>query len=167
MREPFRLEAFLPFRLNVAATEISERLSAVYGAESGIDIPQWRILAHLAARGETTAQEVARLTYCHKSTISRAVRQLEKRNLVRRLVSARDRRAFRLELTMEGLRLFGRLQPLVLAFEAGLLAQLSEGEGRALMKGLAALEAALRTTRADRPGERPREVSERDASTGV
>ncbi len=147
MSEPFRLQAFLPFRLNAVATEVSERLSAVCGAEVRVDIPQWRILAHLAARGETTAQEIARLTCSHKSTVSRAVRELEERGLVDRLASERDRRALRLTLTAQGRRLFSRLQPLALDFEARLLAGLTEIERRALLKGLAALEDALKATR--------------------
>ncbi len=147
MSEPFRLEAFLPFRLNLVASEVSERLSQVYGAEIGVDIPQWRVLAQLAARNEATAQEIARLTFSHKSTVSRAVRELEARGLIDRLESAQDKRALRLRMTAEGRRLFARLQPLVLDFEAALMGGLKENDRRALMKGLAALEGALRPAR--------------------
>jgi DNA-binding MarR family transcriptional regulator len=147
MSEPFRLESFLPFRLNLVASEVSERLSEVYGAEVGVDIPQWRILAQLAARGEATAQEIARLTFSHKSTVSRAVRELEERGLVDRLESPRDKRALRLRLTAQGRKLFLRLQPLVLGFETRLLGGLTEIERRALLKGLSALEGALRAAR--------------------
>jgi DNA-binding MarR family transcriptional regulator len=147
MSEPFRLEAFLPFRLNLVASEVSERLSEVYGAEIGVDVPQWRILAQLAARGESTAQEIAHLTFSHKSTVSRAVRELEARGLVDRLESTVDKRALRLRMTAEGRRLFARLQPLVLGFEAALMDGLKKNERLALMKGLAALEGALRGTR--------------------
>jgi DNA-binding MarR family transcriptional regulator len=139
----FRLESFLPFRLDVAATEPSERLSSIYGDAFGLDIPQWRILANLAALGEATAQDVARITRSHKSTISRAVQHLEARGLVARLVSERDRRASRLTLTAEGCDLLRRLLPLALRFEADLLAMLTERERKALEKGLGALERAI------------------------
>lgn len=140
----FRLEKFLPFRLNLAATELSERLLSIYGDEFGLDIPQWRILANLAAVNEVTARDVARITHSHKSTISRAVQHLEERGLVQRLVSERDRRAFTLTLTTEGRKLLRRLLPLVLRFESDLLAALTDSERRALETGLRALEAAIR-----------------------
>jgi hypothetical protein len=57
MNARFDLEDFLPFRLNVLAQEVSERLSEIYAKRFNLDIPQWRILANLASRGEMTAQE--------------------------------------------------------------------------------------------------------------
>ena len=160
MTDGFRLEDFLPFRLNVLAQEVSERLSMIYAARFGLDIPQWRILANLASRGETTAQDIARFTLSHKSTISRAVQDLEDRKLIARQVAAEDRRSYTLKLTVDGKRLFRQLLPLVLDFERKLMASVSESEARALLKGIAALEGSLRNTRsgtsADRAPHYPR-----------
>ncbi|MCA3555107.1 MarR family transcriptional regulator [Aestuariivirga sp.] len=133
----------MPFRLNVLAQTVSERLSAVYAGKFNLDIPQWRILANLASRGDMTAQEIARVTHGHKSTISRAVRELEDRGLIARKVSSSDRRSFTLTLTGAGRRMFRRLLPLVLDFERNLIAALSDADARSLLKGLTALEAAL------------------------
>ena len=46
MESNFALNDFLPFRLNVLAQTVSERLSAIYASKFNLDIPQWRILAH-------------------------------------------------------------------------------------------------------------------------
>jgi DNA-binding MarR family transcriptional regulator len=143
MVNDFALENFLPFRLNVLAQTVSERLSAIYATKFNLDIPQWRILANLASRGDMTAQDIARITYSHKSTISRAVQELEDRGLIARKVSSSDKRSFTLALTSEGRRLFRQLLPLVLDFERNLIASLSDADARALLKGLAGLEAAL------------------------
>lgn len=151
MDNGFRLEDFLPFRLNVLAQEVSERLSVIYSEKFGLDIPEWRILANLASRGETTAQDIARFTLSHKSTISRAVQQLEDRKLIGRTVSDADKRSFTLHLTAEGRRMFRQLLPLVLDFEREILATISAVECRALLKGIAALEDSLRATRKDMP----------------
>ncbi len=151
MDNGFRLEEFLPFRLNVLAQEVSERLSHIYAEKFSLDIPQWRILANLASRGQTTAQDIAQFTMSHKSTISRAVQQLEDRNLIARAVSNADKRSFALQLTSEGKRLFKQMLPQVLAFERELMASMSESEGRALLKGVSALEGSLRSSRKDRP----------------
>lgn len=143
MVNDFALENFLPFRLNVLAQTVSEQLSAIYATRFNLDIPQWRILANLASRGDLTAQEIARFTYSHKSTVSRAVQDLEDRGLIARKVSATDKRSFTLTLTSEGRRLVKQLLPLVLKFERDLLSSVSDPDARALLKGLTALEAAL------------------------
>ena len=125
------------------AQTVSEQLSTIYAARFNLDIPQWRILANLASRGDMTAQDIARITYSHKSTISRAVQELEDRGLIARKVSSSDKRSFTLALTSEGRRLFRQLLPLVLDFERNLIASLSDADARALLKGLAGLESAL------------------------
>ena len=151
MSGDFKLEEFLPFRLNVLALEVSERLSVIYAARFGLDIPQWRILANLASRGEATAQAIVRVTLNHKSTISRAVKELEDRGLIERAVSKSDKRAYALRLTPEGRKMFRQLLPLVLAFETGLMASMSGGDGKALLRGIGALEDTLRKTRKEGP----------------
>jgi DNA-binding MarR family transcriptional regulator len=143
MAKPFKLEDFLPFRLNVLAQEVSVRLSEIYASRFNLDIPQWRILANLASRGEMTAQEIARVTLSHKSTISRAVTELESRKLIERTTSAADKRAFSMRLTAQGQKLFAQLLPMVLKYERGLMDQLSVREQTNLASGLAALERQL------------------------
>lgn len=143
MAKPFKLEDFLPFRLNVLAQEVSVRLSEIYASRFKLDIPQWRILANLASRGEMTAQEIARVTLSHKSTISRAVAQLESRKLIERATSAADKRAFPMRLTANGQKLFAQLLPMVLKYERDLMGQLLEREQASLVTGLAALERQL------------------------
>jgi DNA-binding MarR family transcriptional regulator len=140
MSDRFTLEDFLPFRLNVLAQEVSERLSEIYAKRFNLDIPQWRILANLASRGEMTAQEVALVTFSHKSTISRAVAELETRKLIERTTSTKDKRAFAMCLTTKGKKLFEQLLPLVLAFEQDLLKKLKTPEQKMLLEGLSALE---------------------------
>lgn len=140
MNEHFKLEDFLPFRLNVLAQEVSERLSEIYAKRFSLDIPQWRILANLASRGEMTAQEVAFVTFSHKSTISRAVAELEIRKLIERTTSTKDKRAFAMGLTPKGRKMFEQLLPLVLEFEQNLMNKLAATERAMLIDGLAALE---------------------------
>jgi DNA-binding MarR family transcriptional regulator len=140
MDEHFKLEDFLPFRLNVLAQEVSERLSEIYAKRFNLDIPQWRILANLASRGEMTAQEVAFVTFSHKSTISRAVAELEIRKLIERTTSTKDKRAFAMGLTPKGRKMFEQLLPLVLEFEQNLMSKLASSEQAMLNNGLTALE---------------------------
>lgn len=140
MAKPFKLEDFLPYRLNILAQATSQQLSAIYVERFNLDIPQWRILANLATRGDLTAQAIAKITLSHKSTISRAVTSLEERKLIERATDTDDKRAFVLRLTPKGEALFSKLLPLVLEFEKNVLGQLDALERKALFTGLAALE---------------------------
>lgn len=140
----FDLTRFLPFRLNRLAAEISEQLATLYAARFGIDIPQWRVLATLSMGEGWTAKAIVASTRTHKSTISRAVEALTRRGLIEAIQSPDDKRAFQLRLTGPGRKLFRQLEPLVLDYERQLLARLSDGEGRALEKGITALERALK-----------------------
>jgi DNA-binding MarR family transcriptional regulator len=142
MRDAFILEEFLPFRLNRLAAEVSVRLAALYGERFNLDIPQWRVLATLSA-GICTAEDIVGSTRTHKSTISRAVQELEARRLIGRTVSGSDKRAYHLQLTSEGRKLFRRLRPLVLTYEEELVAKIPTADIRALLRGLRALEHTL------------------------
>lgn len=140
MAKAFRLEDFLPYRLNILAQEVSQQLSAIYASRFNLDIPQWRILANLASRGDMTAQAIAKITWSHKSTISRAVASLEQRRLIERAADKSDKRALMLRLTPKGRALFSDLLPLVLEFEKRLLGRLDTAERKALLAGLDGLE---------------------------
>ncbi len=140
----FALTHFLPFRLNRLAAEISEGLATLYAERFDIDIPQWRVLATLSSGETWTAKAIVASTRTHKSTISRAVEALSRRGLIESIQAPDDKRAFHLRLTAAGRRLFRQLEPLVLDYERDLLARLSESEGRALARGIGALEKALK-----------------------
>ncbi|HTV71673.1 MAG TPA: MarR family winged helix-turn-helix transcriptional regulator [Rhizobiaceae bacterium] len=137
------LPSFLPFRLNRLAAEISDRLSAIYAERFDLDIPAWRVLATLDDGEEWTAQEIVASTRTHKSTISRAVADLEKRKLVSRVQHEADGRAMTLQLTSRGRQLMDRLIPLAKSFEAELLSTLTSVDRRNLTDGIASLERSL------------------------
>ena len=150
MARAFVLDGFLPFRLNRLAAEVSERLSRIYAASFDLDIPQWRVLATLAGKREATAQAIVKSTRTHKSTISRAVQQLEEKGLIERAVSGNDKRAQVLKLAPEGRRLFRQLEPLVLDYQEKLLGKVKAREADALLRGVGALEAALGLNREEK-----------------
>ena len=45
----FLLSQFLPYQLAVAAAHVSREFSTRYRREFGLSIPEWRVLAHIAA----------------------------------------------------------------------------------------------------------------------
>src|SRR5215469_9899845 len=72
-----RLEDFLPHRLNVLSSLVSQALTRVYGQRYGIGIPEWRVLVTLGQYGAMTGKAVGAHTHMHKTKVSRAVAQLE------------------------------------------------------------------------------------------
>jgi len=72
-----KLEDFLPHKLNVLSSLVSQALSRVYGERYGIGIPEWRVLVTLGEYGVMTGKQIGAHTHMHKTKVSRAVAQLE------------------------------------------------------------------------------------------
>jgi DNA-binding MarR family transcriptional regulator len=135
---------FVPFRLNRLAAEVSSALSAEYAARYGLDIPEWRVLATLGFRHDAcSAQYIAHCTRTHKSTISRAVTSLMKREIIERVENEDDRREFRLRLTHKGEALYEELIPRLLRREQEILSCLSAQERKDFARLLGKIEASL------------------------
>jgi DNA-binding MarR family transcriptional regulator len=135
---------FVPFRLNRLAAEVSSALSAEYAARYGLDIPEWRVLATLGFRHDAcSAQYIAQCTRTHKSTNSRAVTSLMKREIVERVENEDDRREFRLRLTRNGAALYEELIPRLLRREQEILSCLSAQERRDFARLLGKIEEGL------------------------
>jgi DNA-binding MarR family transcriptional regulator len=117
-----RLQDYLPYRLSVAANAVSRLVARAYEHQFGLKNPQWRLLAVLADEGPLTQQMLCGRTIMDKVTVMRAAQGLLRRRLVKRLPNAEDRRSHRLEMTAAGRRLYDRIVPLALAYEAQLLA---------------------------------------------
>ncbi|MDB5574841.1 MAG: MarR family transcriptional regulator [Bradyrhizobium sp.] len=135
---------FVPFRLNRLAAEVSAALSVEYQERYGLDIPEWRVLATLGFRSEPcSAQYIAHCTRTHKSTISRAVTALMKRQLVERVENADDRREFALRMTRKGKALYEELIPRLLRREQEILSCLSAQERKDFAALLGKIENSL------------------------
>ena len=135
---------FMPFRLNRLAAEASSALSVEYAARYGLDIPEWRVLATLGFRHDAcSAQYIAHCTRTHKSTISRAVTALMKRQMVERVENEDDRREFRLRLTRKGAALYEELIPRLLRKEQEILSCLTAQERRDFARLLGKIEQSL------------------------
>jgi DNA-binding MarR family transcriptional regulator len=143
-RSKLDLFRFVPFRLNRLAAEVSAALSSEYQERYGLDIPEWRVLATLGFRNDAcSAQYIAHCTRTHKSTISRAVTALMKRQLVERVENEDDRREFRLRMTQKGNALYGELIPRLLRKEGEILSCLSVQERKDFARLLGKIENSL------------------------
>ena len=135
---------FVPFRLNRLAAEVSAALSIEYQERYGLDIPEWRVLAMLGFRNDAcSAQYIAHCTRTHKSTISRAVTALMKRQLVERVENRNDRREFVLRMTRKGNALYQELIPRLKRKEREIMSCLTSQERKDFALLLGKIERSL------------------------
>jgi DNA-binding MarR family transcriptional regulator len=110
------LETFLPYRLNVAATLVSQGLARIYSQRHGIGIPEWRVIATLGEFGSMTAKAIGAHSHMHKTKVSRAVSVLQERGWVLRKVNASDQRETFLALSTKGRSVYDDLVPIALDY---------------------------------------------------
>jgi DNA-binding MarR family transcriptional regulator len=111
-----KLEDFLPHKLNVLSSLVSQALTRVYGQRYGIGIPEWRVLVTLGQYGVMTGKAVGAHTHMHKTKVSRAVAQLEQRKFVSRRANRADLREAFLSLTPSGRAIYDEAAPIALDF---------------------------------------------------
>jgi len=136
------LENFLPYRLYRLADVVSREFSRIYKDSHGLTRPEWRTLATLGQFGTMTASAVSRHSTMHKTKVSRAVAELERRRWLTRKADAADRRIEHLALTGAGRNVYRELVPIARAFEARFLGKLDRSERAAIPKALSLLEQA-------------------------
>ena len=124
-RPKLHLENFLPYRLSVLSNTVSSAIAAAYFAHFGLSIPEWRVMAVLAANPGLSAAEVTARTAMDKVAVSRAVATLLAAGRLRRTMVKSDRRRTHLELTSAGVRVYAQVVPVALNYERHLIAPLS------------------------------------------
>jgi DNA-binding MarR family transcriptional regulator len=79
-----------------------------------ITVEQWQVLINLNNTNHQFHQQLAENTFKEKSTITRLLDGLEKKNLVKRVSDAVDRRQKRIRITTRGKSLLNKLKPFAL-----------------------------------------------------
>ena len=136
-------EAHASFQLVALANRISASASRAYLRHFGVGVMEWRVLALLALKVRSTAQEISHLSGLDKSSVSRAVQALIRRSDVATTADAADNRRTVLTLTPKGEALHDRVIVSSLARERLLLQGLSDKERRTLFDLLSRLSANM------------------------
>jgi len=124
-RPKLHLEKFLPYRLSVLSNTVSSAIAAAYFMNFGLSIPEWRVMAVLAANPGLSAAEVTARTAMDKVAVSRAVAALQAAGRLHRTTAPADRRRTHLALTRAGMRVYAQVVPMALEYERHLVAPLS------------------------------------------
>lgn len=133
-----QLEGFLPHRLNVLSSLVSQALTQVY-SRYGIGIPEWRVLVSLGQFGVMTGKAIGARTHMHKTKVSRAVAQLEARKFVARKANRADLREAFLSLTPAGRAAYEELAPRAREFTETLSEVVSQADRVAFDRAVAQL----------------------------
>ena len=144
-------EAHASFQLVALANRVSASASRAYLRNFGVGVMEWRVLALLALKERTTAQEVSQLSGLDKSSVSRAVQALLRRRDVAATADQTDNRRTVLTLTGQGETLHDRILTSSLARERLLLHGLTQDERRTLFDLLSRLSANMDLVQAHDP----------------
>jgi len=124
-QSPFwQIPAFLIRRLQLISTAVV----AEAVADANLTMPQWAVLAHIAATPDVDQSRLAELTSFDKTSTGRIIDQLEAMGLVERRPNGADRRAWMLGATTRGHQLRRRLRPRAFASQERLLSCLTAKE---------------------------------------
>jgi DNA-binding MarR family transcriptional regulator len=134
--EAFRLEDFLPYRLSVAANQVSRLFARQYSESYGLSIPEWRMLAVIGRFGTISPSAVGEWTTMDKVKVSRAAASLVARGLVKQTQDPNDGRGRLLRLTRKGMSVREGMVPLACELEEQLAEGMSRTEWGSLLKAL-------------------------------
>jgi DNA-binding MarR family transcriptional regulator len=137
---PENMLTFQLVRLYAALNRQSNRLLKDAG---GLTIPEWRIVSLLGAHGEMNGRLIGTAAKLDAGLLSRTLRTLERRGIVKCARKAEDRRSVWARLTARGNKLAQAVRPVMLARHRRLLGALAPGERTMIFKLIDKLSAAI------------------------
>jgi DNA-binding MarR family transcriptional regulator len=138
------LSEFLPYQLSVTSNAVSDLISESYRGRFALKIPEWRVMAVLGERADSTQSMLVSLTAMDKVTVNRATKALENRGLIERAPNRFDGRSHHLALTLTGRELYGQIAPLAQQMEQQLEQALDPGDAQKLQEILGRLRQRVR-----------------------
>lgn len=129
----YSLHKRLGYKVSRLAGLMEARLDAMIG-EHGITRMMWCILSGVGLEGVTTPSDLARYIGIARPTVSRLLRDLEGRDLIRRVVAEGDGRCVEIRLTEKGMSVLHACRPLVDQLNTYFGAKLDQGDLETILK---------------------------------
>lgn len=126
---PFDLSDFLPFQMSVIASRTFQRIME----DTGLQVPEWRIMMALPAHQPCSSHDLCILTAMDAARVSRAQRRLEDLEMISVVRDTNDRRRLVVRLSDKGDAEVSRLKCAAREVESTILEQLGP-EDRANLK---------------------------------
>lgn len=131
----YKLRRSIGYRVTLATNAI-HAMFAKKIEPLGIAPEQFGVLKMISEDNESTSSGIAEKLGKGKPTVTRALDALEKKGLIVRVESERDRRAKRIRLTAEGEKILTDVTPIAKRFNDTILKQLQPEEAEIFFKVL-------------------------------
>lgn len=141
LQDSLNLEVYVPYYINMISNKLTRGSSRLYIRKFDIGVIEWRILGFLVMKNGGSANEICQMLAIDKAAASRAVQQLQAKDLV--AVNPIDRRQNVLSITAKGKKLHDKILPIALKREGILLSKLSTTEKETLIKLLRKLRESI------------------------
>jgi DNA-binding MarR family transcriptional regulator len=146
-RKAIQLDSFVPYRMSLLVHRMTLANSELYAKHHRLTVQEWRVLSIIADSGPLVPAEIRRLGTQDKSTISWAIKRMQKRNLLTRKPRASDGRTFEVALSDEGWKYYRHLKPIAERKAQGVLRRLTSSEATELHRLIDKLDGPGRPTR--------------------
>jgi DNA-binding MarR family transcriptional regulator len=118
----------IAYRLNYLANFYVGPLIKKMEHELGMTRPEWIVLFCLTRRSELSAQQISDVTGRPKTSVSAAVKQLQRKKLLSRSIDMKDGRRRVLQITEAGRHIYAKILEGFVRREAEMVARLSKSE---------------------------------------
>lgn len=135
------------------ANAIQQELAYKYASEHDLTPSEWRVMARLSKASPMQFAELCRVAAMDKAYVSRMIRSLEERGLVRTEVDPAHKRRLLVSITPDGQAMARRIFPSAQRSQAWLLSALEPNERVVLYTALKKLQALVDTAPAKKPIE--------------
>ncbi len=142
VRQAPELEEMISYRVSRLQALLNRQAVSIL-KEHGLSPTQWRILVMLTSLGDATTAEISRKTGLDKALLSRAVKGMTERSLIKAEASARNRSHLILSLTDAGRCSYEGARPLMQKRHDRLIGSLSASEKEVLLDAFEKLEKIL------------------------
>ncbi len=105
------LNSHLPFRIAVLSNLIKQGSSDRFVQHSGMAAREWRVLAIIGLKQQSTPAEIAEATGLDRATVTRAVQRLLQIEFISKTCNPEDGRSHFLQLTAKGTEKFNEIIP--------------------------------------------------------
>lgn len=122
------LTDYYPYRLAVLSHEVSKAFTPLYQQRFELTRQEWRVLAALGENSNMSSKEITEYSTLEKMQVSRAIKSMIKKSLVKYVDNKLDRREKRVTLSSKGTQVYKEIVPLALAREEFILSSLSDRE---------------------------------------
>lgn len=153
------VDDFLTTMLSQLVNALRRTVTQPYAERFDLTVPEWRLLALLAHAGELAFADLVVQSTSDKALVSRTLRLLEQRGLVRLSNAGNSpRKKLFCNITSAGMALHDQVIPLARRHQAAVLRLLDTGEREALYRALRKLHAQCVMGPGVDPTARPRKA---------